>query len=173
MTTRARARSPRQSRTPSPTPSDSASVPPIHPWFLVPPSVLPDRDLGLPANEAIEVRRNLLLYVQKQGLIVRQLSALYDGLQRADRLRKAIWDAAKAEAHVRDDGKGNAVTEMSDGEDWYDIEDLGLARHELKLGRDGTWGLEKGKDEVEDLAGVEEEGFGRRGGGRRRRAVRI
>ena len=55
-------------------------------------------------------------------------------------------------------------TEMSDGEDWYDIEEWGLQGWELKGGVE----LEKGKDEVEEVG--EEEG-GRRVGGRRRRVV--
>jgi len=157
MTTRARARSPQLPHSPSPSPSDSASVPSIHPWFLIPGNSLADRDLGLPLIEAEDTRKLLLLYVQKQENIVRQLSTLYDGLQRTDRLRREVYRACKAEAYVVPDGKGGVQTEMSDGEDWYDVVDWGL--------RDGT--LEKGKDEVEDLA--EEEG--RRVGGRRRRVV--
>lgn len=166
MTTRAgaRARSPPPS---SPTPSDSASITSISPWFLIPPTSLPDRDLGLPSTEAEEARRALLLYVQKQENIVRSLENLSSGLLRADRLRQSIYRASKAEAHVKDDGKGRVVTAMSDGEDWYDVEEWGLGRGELKMLKDGTWGLEKGKDEVEDLG---EEGEGRRGGRRRNRA---
>ncbi|KAK5764193.1 hypothetical protein LTS12_005644 [Elasticomyces elasticus] len=84
MTTRARARSPQIAASPSPFPSDSASVPTIHPWFHFPTHNLPDRDLGLPAKEAEDTRRLLLLYVQKQENIVRQLSTLgligYGGL---------------------------------------------------------------------------------------------
>jgi len=59
-------------------------------------------------------------------------------------------------------------TEMSDGEDWVDIEGLGLGKADVKMQKDGNYGLEKGKDEVED---VEEEG--RRVGGRRRRVARM
>ncbi|KAI4217886.1 MAG: hypothetical protein L6R40_008816 [Gallowayella cf. fulva] len=167
MTTRARARSPQTPPSPSPTPSDSASIPTIHPWFLAPETSLPDRDLGLPVQEAEETRRLLLLYVQKQEHVVRQLQTLYNGLQRADRLRREVYRASKAEAHLKDDGKGNVVTEMSDGEDWYDVEDWGLGKGELKVQKDGLLGLEKGKDEVED---AEEEG---RRGGRRRRVNRM
>lgn len=158
MTTRARARSPAE-RTPSPSPSESASIPDIHPWFIAPPSALTDRDLGLPAHEAEDTRKLLLLYVQKQEQICRSLEELCSGLQKADRLRKHVYRSAKAEGHVVYDGKGNAVTEMSDGEDWYDVKDWGLEDWELK---DGA--LEKGKDEVED---VEEERRGRPGRGRR------
>ena len=172
MTTRARARSPIASTTPpSPTPSsNSTSILQIHPWFQIPPSALPDRDLGLPSPEAEESRRLLLLYVQKQEQVVRSLTSLYTGLQRADRLRREVFRNCKAEGHVRDDGKGNGnvVTEMSDGEDWYDVEDWGLGKADLKVGKDGVLGLEKGKDEVED--GAEEEG---RRGGRRRRVNRM
>nr|POE71429.1 hypothetical protein CFP56_62524 [Quercus suber] len=165
MTTRARARSPQLATSPSPAPSDSgsASIPSIHPWFLAPPAALSDRDLGLPAHEAEDTRKLLLLYVQKQENVVRQLESLYTGLQRTDRLRKQVWQACKAEAHMipTPDGKG-VMTEMSDGEDWCDVTDWNLSASELKDGR-----LEKGKDEVEDPA--EEEG--RRVGGRRRRVV--
>ncbi|KAK3634921.1 hypothetical protein LTR56_015048, partial [Elasticomyces elasticus] len=91
MTTRARARSPQLPNSPSPSPSDSTSIPSIHPWFHFPTSNLPDRDLGLPAKEAEDTRRLLLLYVQKQENIVRQLSTLYEGLQRTDRLRRFVW----------------------------------------------------------------------------------
>jgi len=163
MTTRARARSPQPPASPSPSPSDSASIPSVHPWFIPPPSCLPDRDLGLPAQEAEETRRLLMLYVQKQENVVRQLETLYTGLQKTDRLRQDVWRACKAEGHMIPDGKGGVMTEMSDGEDWYDVEEWGLQPRELKDGVE----LEKGKDEVEDAA--EEEG--RRVGGRRRRVV--
>lgn len=161
MTTRARARSPaeRSDRTPSPSPSDSASAPTVNPWFVVPSSSLADRDLGLPAKEADETRTLLLMYVQKQEQVVRSLDALYMGLQKTDRLRDFVYRTCKAEAHLTPDGKGNMVTEMSDGEDWYDIQDWGLQPWELKDGQ-----LEKGKDEVEDQ---EEEGRRRPGRGRR------
>ncbi|CAK4012160.1 Hypothetical predicted protein [Lecanosticta acicola] len=161
MTTRARARSPaeRSDRTPSPSPSESASVPAVHPWFVPPSSCLADRDLGLPAGEAEDTRKLLLLYVQKQEQVVRSLDNLYTGLQKADRLRHFVYQSCKAEAHLVLDGKGNMVTEMSDGEDWYDISDWDLQPWELKDGK-----LEKGKDEVED---VEEEGRRRPGRGRR------
>ncbi|KAK3112823.1 hypothetical protein LTR53_010504 [Teratosphaeriaceae sp. CCFEE 6253] len=164
MTTRARARSPQPPASPSPSPSSPASIPSIHPWFLFPPTSLPDRDLGLPAPEAEDTRKLLLLYVQKQENIVRQLTTLYDGLQRTDRLRSHVWRSCKAEGHLVPDGlgAGGMRTEMSDGEDWYDVQEWGIEGWELRAGR-----LEKGKDEVDDTA--EEEG--RRVGGRRRRVV--
>jgi hypothetical protein len=166
MTTRARARSPVHSGRPSPTPSSSASIPPVHPWFLAPATTLPDRDLGLPLNEAEESRRILLIYVQKQEHVVRQWESLSSGLLKADRMRRDIYRACKAEGHVRDDGRGNVVTEMSDGEDWYDPADWGLGERELKVGKGGVLGLEKGRDEVEEAG---EEDGGRRG--KRRRVV--
>jgi hypothetical protein len=106
----------------------------IHPLFLPPPAAHPDRDLGLPEQEAEEVRRLLLLYVQKQEEICRGTTRLYEGLLRADRYRNTVWRWAKAEAHCR---PGNR--EMSDGEDWYDKEEWGL-----------TEDLKKGEDEVEE-----------------------
>lgn len=172
MTTRARARSPEQneatSQPPSPSPSDSASVPPIHPWFTAPSTSIPSADLGLPASEAEETRKLLLLYCQKQEQTIRSLEGLAFGLQKADRLRKFVYESAKASGHLVDDGKGNMVTEMSDGEDWYDPEEWGLGARELgglEFGEGGV--LEKGKDEVEE---PEEEG---RKGIRRRRVTRV
>ncbi|EME80486.1 uncharacterized protein MYCFIDRAFT_156226 [Pseudocercospora fijiensis CIRAD86] len=157
MMTRRRARSPaeRSNRTPSPSPSDSASVPAVHPWFVPPSSALADRDIGLPAHEAEETRKLLFQYVQKQEQIVRSLESLHAGLQKADRLRHDVYRGCKAEGHLVPDGKGNMVTEMSDGEDWYDVADWGMQPWEV---------LEKGKDEVED---VEEERGRRPGRGRR------
>ncbi|KAK3333932.1 RXT2-like protein [Cercophora scortea] len=105
----------------------------IHPLFLPPRSAHPDRDLGLPEQEAEEVRRLLQIYVQKQEEVCRGTSQLYDGLLKADRYRKTVWQWAKAEAHC------GPNRDMSDGEDWYDKEEWGL-----------TEDLKKGEDEVEE-----------------------
>ncbi|KAL2119614.1 hypothetical protein VTJ04DRAFT_6575 [Mycothermus thermophilus] len=105
----------------------------IHPLFHLPPQAHPDRDLGLPEQEAEEVRRLLLLYVQKQEEICRGAQRLAQGLLRADRLRKTVLSWAKAEAHC------GPNRDMSDGEDWYDREEWGL-----------TEDLKKGEDEVEE-----------------------
>lgn len=105
----------------------------IHPLFRLPAAAHPDRDLGLPEQEAEEVRRLLLLYVQKQEEICRGTKRLYEGLLKADRLRKTVWQWSKAEAHC------GPNREMSDGEDWYDKEEWGL-----------TEDLKKGEDEVEE-----------------------
>ncbi|KAM0723224.1 hypothetical protein Q7P37_001424 [Cladosporium fusiforme] len=167
MTTRARARSP-ASPASSPTPSDSASIPPIHPWFTAPTTSIPSSDLSLPTTEAEETRKLLLLYCQKQEQTIRSLEGLAFGLQKADRLRKFVYESAKASGHLVDDGKGHLVTEMSDGEDWYDPEEWGLGARELgglEVAEGGV--LEKGKDEVEE---PEEEG---RKGIRRRRVTRV
>ncbi|KAK5159943.1 hypothetical protein LTS14_002049 [Recurvomyces mirabilis] len=164
MTTRARARSPQLPISPSPSPSDSASIPAIHPWFLPssnPITLHPNPLLRGP--EAEETLKMLLLYIQKTENILRHLETLYTGLARVERQRKDVWKACKAERHVVGDGKGGVVTEMSDGEDWVDVEEWGISGVYLAEGG----GLEKGKDEVDDVA--EEEG--RRVGGRRRRVV--
>ncbi|KAK4241776.1 hypothetical protein C8A03DRAFT_40868 [Achaetomium macrosporum] len=107
----------------------------IHPLFRLPPAAHPDRDLGLPEQEAEEVRRLLLLYVQKQEEICRGTRRLYEGLLKADRYRKTVWRWAKAEAHC------GPNRDMSDGEDWYDKDEWGL-----------TEDLKKGEDEVEEDA---------------------
>ena len=108
----------------------------IHPIFLVPASAHPDRDFGLPATEAEDTRKLLLHYVQKQEEVCRGSLKLYEGLVRADRLRKTVLGWAKAEAHVG---------EMSDGEDWYDKVEWGLADDDLKKGHD--------EDDPDDIPG--------------------
>lgn len=108
----------------------SVGDPFIHPIFLAPKPAHPDRDLGLPEQEAEDVRRLLQLYVQKQEEVCRGTEKLYHGLLKADRMRKTVLEWSKAEAHVG---------EMSDGEDWYDKEEWGL-----------TEDLKKGQDEEEE-----------------------
>lgn len=104
----------------------------IHPIFLAPKSTHPDRDLGLPEQEAEDIRRLLQMYVQKQEEVCRGTQKLYQGLLQADRLRKTVLEWSKAEAHVG---------ELSDGEDWYDKEEWRL-----------TEDLKKGQDEDEEEA---------------------
>ena len=106
-----------------PTPSsradspDSWVTPEIHPMFLLPQAALPDKDFGLPPNEADETRRMLTMYVQKQEEVCRGAERIYDGLLEADRKRKIVFKWCKAEGHVG---------EMSDGEDWYDKDEWEL-----------------------------------------------
>lgn len=102
----------------------------IHPIFLAPKSTHPDRDLGLPEQEAEDIRRLLQMYVQKQEEVCRGTRKLYQGLLQADRLRKTVLEWSKAEGHVG---------ELSDGEDWYDKEEWRL-----------TEDLKKGQDEEEE-----------------------
>lgn len=112
------------SRPRSTTPSTNTSF--IHPYFLAPPSAHPVPDMGLPPVEAEETRRLLQLYIQKQEEICRGSQKIYDGLMRAERLRKNVLKWAKADGHLG---------EMSDGEDWYDKEEWGLSE-DLKKGQD-------------------------------------
>ena len=133
MTTRAQAQAASdntttaRTRSQSPESLDNAF---IHPLFLAPESALPDRDFGLQPAEAEDIRRLLLLYVQKQEQVCRNLEKLHNDLMRADLMRKTVYRWAKAEGHVG---------EMSDGEDWYDKEEWGLDED-----------LKKGHDEDED-----------------------
>ncbi|KAL7951847.1 RXT2-like protein [Trichoderma barbatum] len=105
----------------------------IHPMFLPPSNSTLDRNLGLPDNEAEDIRRLLSLYVQKQEEVCRGAARLHLGLLRAQRLRKDVLDWSKAEAHC------GPNRDMSDGEDWYDKEEWGL-----------TEDLKKGQDEEEE-----------------------
>lgn len=131
MTTRARANA---ASTPSPPHSPSGSTDAIHPLFTFSVDSLPDRDFGLPPNEAEETRMLLMAYVQKQDEVARITSDLYQGMLQADRMRQDVFKSCKAEAHLG---------EMSDGEDWYD-------KKEWKLDQD----LMKGRDEEEDDTAV-------------------
>lgn len=136
MTTRAQALATSENNTNSSrtrSASPASWVPPvIHPLYLMPPSAHPDRNFGLPPSEAEDIRRMVMLYVQKQEEVCRGAEKLYVGLLRADRMRKTVFKWCKAEAHVG---------EMSDGEDWYDKEEWGLDED-----------LRKGHDDEEDDA---------------------
>jgi hypothetical protein len=126
MRTRAQAQaaSDNMSQNRSVTPESNESY--IHPFFLAPQSAHPDPNLGLPSHEAEETRKLLQHYIQKQEEVCRGAEKLYEGLMRAERLRKTVYKWAKADGH-----KG----EMSDEEDWYDMEEWGLTE-ELKKGQD-------------------------------------
>ncbi|KAL8652582.1 MAG: hypothetical protein Q9210_002603 [Variospora velana] len=113
----------------------SSFVPSIHPLFLIPDETCPDRDFGLPPDEAEATRRILMSYVQKQEEICRGAEKLYNGLLKAKRMKDDVFDSCKAEGHVG---------EMSDGEDWYDKEAWGLDEE-----------LRKGHDEEDDEAGTQ------------------
>ncbi|KAI1827268.1 RXT2-like protein [Xylaria intraflava] len=115
--------------------SDVTNDLPIHPMFIAPRSARPDRDFGMLEGEAEDMRRLLQLYVQKQEEVCRGVKRLYEGLLRADRMRKTVFQWSKYEAHV------GPNRDMSDGEDWYD-------KHEWDLEED----LKKGQDEEEDEA---------------------
>lgn len=108
---------------------EATEQPFVHPIFLPPAGVRPDRDLRLPEGEAEEVRRLLALFVQKQEEVCRGVQRLHDGLSKAHRLRKDVLHWSKAEAH------SGVNRDMSDGEDWYDKEEWGLTE-DLKKGQD-------------------------------------
>ncbi|CBF87619.1 hypothetical protein AN1375.2 [Aspergillus nidulans FGSC A4] len=126
-----------------------SSLPTPHPLYLVPESVRPDPNFGLPPNEAEDTRRLLWSYVQKQEETVRGLEHMHESLLRACRMKEDVFEWCKAEGHVG---------ELSDGEDWYDREKWGLAEGE---------DLKKGADE-DDIEPVEESrSSNKRGRGRR------
>ncbi|KAJ5811812.1 hypothetical protein N7474_008113 [Penicillium riverlandense] len=106
----------------------TGSLPTPHPLFLIPDSVRPDANFGLPATEAEETRRLLWSYIQKQEETVRGFEHMLESLLRACRMKSDVLEWSKAEGHIG---------EMSDGEDWYDREKWGLAEGEdLKKGTD-------------------------------------
>jgi hypothetical protein len=101
----------------------------VHPMFLPPENSRADRDVGLPEQEAEDLRRLLALYVSKQEEVCRGVKKLHDGLYKAHRLRHDVLRWSKAEAH------SGLNRDMSDGEDWYDKEEWGLTE-DLKKGQD-------------------------------------
>lgn len=113
----------------------SSIVPSIHPLFLTPGGACQDRDFGLPPEEAEATRRILMSYVQKQEEVCRGAEKLHNGLLKAERMKKDVFDSCKAEGHIG---------EMSDGEDWYDKKEWGLEED-----------LRKGHDEEEDDTGIQ------------------
>lgn len=151
MTTRAQANAanPQEGGSPTSSADTSTDLPTPHPLFLIPDSVRPDANFGLPAAEAEETRRLLWSYIQKQEETVRGFEHMLESLLRACRMKSDVLEWCKAEGHVG---------EMSDGEDWYDREKLGLAEGEdLKKGTD--------EDEVETVD--ESRTTAKRGRGRR------
>jgi len=136
MTTRSQALVVQPYRSPSPTS--------VHPFFLAPPPV-PPVDFSNPDEEPLGP---LLSYISKQEEIVRSYGELYQGLVKALRMRREVYKWCKAEGHVG---------EMSDGEDWIDLEEWGLKPGELVKGKE--------EDDNENVA----ETTGRRG--RRGRAA--
>lgn len=141
------------SPSPSLTLSDSSLLQ-IDSIFLLPPAIHASNRLsalyGLPADEAIETRKLLTAYIQKQEECVRGLETVAAKLVSALKLRKDVWDMCKAEGHVG---------ELSDGEDWIDAEAWGLKEGELR----------KGRFEEEDIQEEREAIGGGRKGKRRRR----
>lgn len=150
MTTRAQANAaPNETENGSPLSDTAFPLPTPHPLFLVPDNIRPDANFGLPAAEAEETRRLLWSYIQKQEETVRGVEHMLDSLNRSCRMKADVLEWCKAEGHVG---------EMSDGEDWYDREQWGLAEGEdLKKGTD--------EDEVETVD--ESRTQGKRGRGRR------
>ncbi len=115
----------------SSTTSSSSSQLQIDPLYLVPPSANPSNSAmafhGLPPEEALETRRLLTMYIQKQEESVRGYEAILSKLLTAQRLRTEVLEMCKTEEHVG---------ELSDGEDWIDAERWGLQPGELRKGRD-------------------------------------
>ncbi|KAK4692618.1 hypothetical protein P7C71_g4622, partial [Lecanoromycetidae sp. Uapishka_2] len=144
MQTRAQAQAVSEPAASSRTETPDAWVPPeIHPLFLIPARAIPDKNCGLSPNEAEEIRRQLVPYVQKQEEVVRGAEKLYEGLMQAERQRKTVFKWCKAEGHLG---------EMSDGEDWYDKDEWGL-EDSLRKGHN---------DEEEDTAVAGKKTRGRR-----------
>ena len=113
--------------TPSYLAGENESKTAIHPIYLIPPSITPSNTNGLPPEEAFDTRRLLANYIQKQEESIRGYQNLLDKLLKAQRLRESVMVCCKAEGHVG---------EMSDGEDWVDLERWGLLPGELRKGRD-------------------------------------
>ncbi|KAF2428612.1 hypothetical protein EJ08DRAFT_735572 [Tothia fuscella] len=140
MTTRRQTRQPSRSRSPSPNPSlTSSAQPPIDPFYTFPTSAIPDAQSGVPSNMADGTRFALTSYISKQEEIVRSFRDLHEGLLKAYKMRKDVFDWCKAEGHEG---------EMSDHEDWVDLEEWGIEKRQFKKGM-----LEEEADEEEERRG--------------------
>lgn len=137
MTTRQQA----NQRTPSP-----SLIPPIDPFFTFPAEAVPDARQGLPQQMADESTLAISTYVSKQEEIVRQLRELHNGLLRALKMRQEVWKWTRAEGHVG---------EMSDNEDWVDMEEWDIDPRDTRIK------YTKGQQE-EDQVDEEEERRGKR-----------
>ncbi|KAJ6259496.1 hypothetical protein Dda_5133 [Drechslerella dactyloides] len=94
------------------------------PWFYPPVRDEEARNFGLPAQEAEETRQLLLLAVQKEEEFIRGLERVRAMLLRADRRRKEVWNWCRADG----------APELSDGEDYVDLEYWGLKEGDLIKG---------------------------------------
>lgn len=153
-----------------------------HPMFLLPPqlsalhTVHPSHPpltfglahSGLPPDELLETRKLLSLYIQKSEETLRGLESILGKLIKAKRRRDSVWEWCRAEGHVG---------EMSDGEDWVDVERWGMSRSELRKGRDEDSGAANGENgaAVTEGGDVDAQGavvMGGRKGKRRRNAAK-
>lgn len=139
----------------TPPPQSPAPLPVEIDAFFFPPNYSVDRNFGLPPVEAEDTRRLLATAVQRQDEFLRGLNKVRDGLLRAERCRKTVWGWCRGMEGTREYLAAQAGEEpwkmdeevgyaLSDGEDWYDMEQWGLEEV-----------LEKGKEE-EDEGGVGE-----------------
>lgn len=117
MTTRARAQANPDAASQTSQQPDADSTLPIHPFFIAPLETLPFRAQGLVAPLSDDIRMVLSAYAQRQEEVVRQCKTLLAGLQKALHLKQTVWSWCRNEGHVG---------EMSDGEDWIDMEEWGL-----------------------------------------------
>jgi RXT2-like, N-terminal len=104
-------------------PSRSPSPTSVHPFYLAPPPA-PPVDVSNPDEDPLGP---LLSYISKQEEIVRSYSELHQGLTKALRMRSEVFSWCKAEGHVG---------EMSDGEDWVDLDEWGVKPGELIKGKE-------------------------------------
>jgi RXT2-like, N-terminal len=106
----------------SPHPQSSTAV---HPLFSAPPPPPPDHFTSM--NPDLDPLGPLHAYISKQEEIVRLSNNLLSGLLKSLRMRREVYGWCKAEGH-RD--------EMSDGEDWVDLEEWGLEPGDLVKGKE-------------------------------------
>ncbi|KAK6335248.1 hypothetical protein TWF718_010682 [Orbilia javanica] len=94
------------------------------PWFYPPTRDEDARNFGLPAQEAEETRQLLLLAVQKEEEFIRGLERVRAMLLKADRQRRDVWNWCRADG----------APDLSDGEDYVDLEYWGLKEGDLIKG---------------------------------------
>lgn len=115
----------------APPASSATPLPELDPFF-VPRKDIVDRTFGIPPIEAEETTRLLLAASQRQDEVLRGLNQIQELLLKADRMRKQVWSMARSMEGYRNhaaakglpvDGNHEDWGELTDGEDFFDMEE--------------------------------------------------
>lgn len=109
--------------------------------FLVPPRHSVDRTFGIPPTEAEETLRLLLAASQRQDEVLRGLNSIREMLMKANHMKKMVWRWTRSMEGYRnhaiskgapDDAEEDEWGELTDGEDYFDMEEWNVDKPLLK-----------------------------------------